>query len=440
MATSYVYSGATGTGTGASWANAYTTLGAAFTGGTNGDTFFVAHDHAQTQASTCNLEHGSASAPSTILCVNRSGSVPPVSADLRTTATITTTSANPVWINGFSYYYGITFAAATGANNLGVAIGNSGNPCGLRFESCAINKNSTNNASSDAFKIGSGGVMVNVTLRNTTIGLGGSGFDNIGISRSARVLWQNTVTPITGTIPATFFVVDGSGSLDMEGLDFSSAGYASSTFFSYSNNAQLTLKNCKLNAGLTIVTPTVWSTVYNVYSDSSGTNYRSEKYSYQGKQVAETTIVRTGGASDGTTPLSWKIVTTANSNFAFPFESIPIDQWNDTTASNVTVAVYGIWGGGSVPNNDDIWIEVTYMGSSGSPIATINRANSKADFLATGSAQGSDSSTWGGSTTKFKMAVTLSSPQPGMKGPISVIVKAAKASSTFYIDPLVVLS
>jgi hypothetical protein len=38
------------------------------------------------------------------------------------------------------------------------------------------------------------------------------------------------------------------------------------------------------------------------------------------------------------------------------------------------------------------------------------------------------------------MSVTLSSPQPNMKGPIYLTVKAAKASSTFYIDPRPVIT
>jgi hypothetical protein len=39
MASYYVWSGATGTGTGASWANAYTTLTLAFSGKLAGDIF-----------------------------------------------------------------------------------------------------------------------------------------------------------------------------------------------------------------------------------------------------------------------------------------------------------------------------------------------------------------------------------------------------------------
>ena len=146
--------------------------------------------------------------------------------------------------------------------------------------------------------------------------------------------------------------------------------------------------------------------------------------------------MRTGGASDGTTPIAWKIVTTANCTYSMPFECPPIAIWNDTTGSAKTATVEGIWGGGAVPNDDDIWLEVEYLGDASSPQGSFVN-DGKADLLATAAGQTSSSETWGGSTTKFKLACTFT---PQMKGWIYARVKCAKASSTFYIDPLVTLS
>jgi hypothetical protein len=180
-----------------------------------------------------------------------------------------------------------------------------------------------------------------------------------------------------------------------------------------------------------------------VRCDSGATNYRQERYRAQASQTTETTIVRTGGATDGTTPISWKIVTNAfgvgNTFWPFPYEAMPMAIWNDTTATNRVVTVYGIWGGGAVPTNDQIWIEVEYAGSASTPIGTI-ATTTKADPLAAGSNVTSDGSTWGGSTTAFKLTTTLSSPQPAMKGPFYIVVKVAAQSQTFYIDPAPVLS
>lgn len=85
MANHYVWSGATGGATGADWADAYLTLAAAATGSVAGDTFYVAHDHAETQASAMTITFpGTEASPNRVYCVDRAGSVPPVAADLRT--------------------------------------------------------------------------------------------------------------------------------------------------------------------------------------------------------------------------------------------------------------------------------------------------------------------------------------------------------------------
>jgi len=114
MANVYVRSLAGGAATGVDWANAYLTLDAAFAGGSAGDSFFVSEDHAQTQATTLTLTSpGTISNPCFIYCVNHAGTVPPVSADLRTTATISTTGVTAQVHTGCAYYYGITFNCGT---------------------------------------------------------------------------------------------------------------------------------------------------------------------------------------------------------------------------------------------------------------------------------------------------------------------------------------
>src|SRR5690349_22531992 len=100
MANVYVYSGAGGAGTGADWANAYTTLGAATAAKAAGDVFWIADDHAETAAAAKTITFpGTAGNPNFAYCALRTGgSVPPVSADLRTTGTITTTGNNAITV------------------------------------------------------------------------------------------------------------------------------------------------------------------------------------------------------------------------------------------------------------------------------------------------------------------------------------------------------
>lgn len=443
MANVYVRSGAAGAGTGADWANAFTTLAAALTAKAAGDSFWVSEDHAETAASAKTFTSpGTAANPCFVYCVDHAGSVPPVSADLRTTATITTTGANSVsFATGYTYFYGITFSSGSGAVSSQLIVNGSNSTFTAVFSSCKLVAPGTNAAVNKLlFGSSAGGARQKILLNNTTVQFGSTG-DSIAI-RGCQFDWINTPTAIAGaTLPTTLFTASTPlpSSINLEGVDLSAMGSGSTLVDVTGAPQKYVFKDCKLGASVTVATTPDdpgGNEVVLTRCDSGATNYRTEKYRYQGTQTVETTIVRTGGASDGTTTIAHKFVTTANSKWVLPFEAIPIAIWNDTSGSAVTVTVYGIWGGGAVPNNDDIWFDLEYLGASGNPQGSFATAT-KADNLATGSALTSDSSTWGGSTTKFKMAITVT---PQQKGAMYIYVKAAKASTTFYIDPKPVLS
>ena len=133
--------------------------------------------------------------------------------------------------------------------------------------------------------------------------------------------------------------------------------------------------------------------------------------------------MRTGGATDGTTPISWKLVTSTNAEWEFPLECPPIVVWNDIVGVPKTVTIEGIWGTGAVPNNDDIYMDVEYLGTSGFPLA-VKATSTKTFGFAAGTPIPAGSGTWGGSTTKFAMSVTIT---PQEKGPITIYVKAVEA-------------
>jgi hypothetical protein len=166
--------------------------------------------------------------------------------------------------------------------------------------------------------------------------------------------------------------------------------------------------------------------------------YSSSRYAYEGTETTETSIVRTGGAVDPNGQAqSRRIVTTANCQWLRPFRCEPWAIWNETTGADVTVTVYG--NGASVPLTDEVWIECEYLGDASSSLGAI-KTTTKANVLATGAAGTSDSSSWAGGTTAFKLVATLSSPQPGRPGLIHVRPKIGKLSATFYLDPKVELS
>jgi hypothetical protein len=431
MANWYVYHAAAGGGTGADWTNAYTTLAAACTAKAAGDTFFVAHNHAETAGAAVTITSpGTEAVPCRILCVNSAGSVPPVSADLRTTATITTTGTFGITLNGsVSECYGITFSAASGGGNANLTIGAVGRL--WRFVNCALRCVITGTVTRM--------VLLGCILENTTVQFGAVA-QGLQQSNNSKLIWKNTPSAITGaTLPTSLFVTI-LGTVLVEGVDLSALTSGKALVTHTTSGATMIFKNCKLSSTASIIaggtSSAVGSDIQLIDCDSGDVHYRNERYNFMGTQTVETTIVLTGGASDGTTPVSWKIVTTADSEKEMPFECLPIYVWNETTGSSKTVTVQGIWGGGAVPNNDDIWIDVYAKTTSGFPITTRYTCG-KANTLTTGAALAAGTGTWGGSTTKFAMAVTIT---PAEKGLITVYVKAALASTTFYIDPKPVIT
>jgi hypothetical protein len=430
VASYYVYSGAAGAGTGANWANAFTTLTAAFSGKAAGDIFYVAHNHAESTAGAVTLTSpGSITSPCFVYCVNSAGSVPPVSADLRTTATVATTGANTLTFgNQTTYFYGLTFTGSNGANSQGISAATTQS---LFFEACALRKGGTASGGSTSLFFSNGNGVYR--FKNTTFQFGNT---NDGLTFGGNVLWQDTASAITGATIPTSMIELAPGVVVIEGVDLSALGSGTTLFRADTEKNATLLKDCKLGASVTIAaTPTAPLARRDlIRCDSGDTNYRTERYDYTGTLTTETTIVRTGGASDGTTPISWKVITTANSERIYPFEVFPISIWNETTGSSVTVTVE--CRGAATPNIDEVWMDVEYLGTSGFPQGNF-ATSGHADLLATGTACTSSSESWGGSTSSFKLVKAIT---PQEKGPITVYVKIAKVSSTFYIDPKITLS
>lgn len=428
--------GAVGNFTGGQAPHARMTNALATNWGAAGNTIFVKSSHAATQATNLSLAGASTNAsPQRWLCHN-GGAYPPLAANLTTGAT-EASSATGLSITALSIYCeGIEFIGShsTTAPNL-----NTGN-------------NGTQYYKNGKFTLsGSGSGQIITPTGSTPVG-GKTTFDNTTFSFShvnqylnfhvGTVVWKNTPSALLGaSVPTSLIQSDGTAGtaiIEIDGVDLSAAGAGKSIVGADNFSGKITIANCKLGASVTLAgTPTAPANEINfINCDSGAVNYHSEKYSYRGTLTTEETIVLTGGASDGTTPIAWKIVTTANAKFEQPFECPPIALWNDATGSPTTLTIQGIWGGGAVPNNDEIWVDVEYLGASGNPGASFV-SDAKATVLTTAAGQDAGAGTWGGSTTKFALAVTFT---PEMKGYIHARVKVGKLSSTFYVDPKITLS
>jgi hypothetical protein len=438
MATYFVRSGAGGANDGSSWANAFTSLVTAVAAPrTAGDTFYVADDHLEQTASLTLAPAGTYTSPQIILCVTNGST--PTAADivdayggLTTCAILQSTTTTNLTINGVAHWQGIKFiGGASGASGGQISFGGSGKST---FENCSFQivptgTTSIRPAASTVTRTVWKRCSVKLAANTQSIGSGGGQFDWFG-----GKLETGSLTNSNGLFTTS--------ALRVEGVDFTEitlANYELGT--GYQLAFDQILRGCALSSNTASVK--VYEGAPNgdcseitlAHTHNSG-NYNHEKWMYVGKQQIETTIIRTGGSSDGTQGVAWKITTTANCKFHRPFKSLPIVGFHDAEDSAITVTVEGVWTGGVLPKNDEIWMEVQYFGDGTTPLFS-TASDGKATVLTTSADQTTSSETWGGGTTKFKLECTFT---PAQKGEFAAHIYVGAASATVYIDPMVIVS
>lgn len=406
-----------------------------------GDDVWVASTHSEITSSavTYTFPGTNASPNRCIVASTTSGNAPPLSADLVSSASASVASATSgaLSVSGDVYFRGVIFNAgtSTGASNLNLA-----NAAGnfQKYELCTLNQVGTGVGQNIILSQGN----AETWLVNTSVSFGNTGN---GMFARGRHIWQNG--SITGAIiPNTLFATTTAGTMIVEGTDLSPV---TGTIIANITGGPSTFyfKDCKLNAGASVLPATSITTAglggpeaYVVRCDSGATTYRQEKHNYCADLIQNISITRNGGATDGTTPISWQITTTANAKWYNNFQSFPISIWNNTVGSTVNVTVHATsnLAAGAFPNNNDIWIEAEFLGSGSTPLGSFT-TNTISNVLTTATAYTSDSNTWlnppAGGTFAMTVAIT-----PQMAGPITVYVRCAKTSTIFYVDPLIVLS
>lgn len=435
MADRYVWSGAGGSADGSSWANAHLTLTAAIAAGAAGDVYFVAHDHAESTAGNVTLTFkGTTLSPDRCICVNRAGSVPPVGADLTTGGAVATTGAGNLHVLGGAVVRGLTFNCGSGALNPSMRFGDAA--VRIIFRNCAFNMvASGTSAAIQPNGTSAGGRWVEWRDCTVSFANASQSINCFGI----RFRWSRGSLLAGSAVPTVLFsgASTTTGEIIVDGVDLSQAGSGKS-LISGSVSGPVTFRYCKVHASVAVATAPLQNVQgpVSLIGCNSGSNVqRNESHAHQGVLTTETTIVRTGGASDGTTPFSWKIVSAANNKRDFSFETFEGAIWNDSIGSAKTLTVHVVTDNVTLTDHE-IWLEVDFLGDGSFPLSS--RVSDDAATLLTAAAnQASDSGeawTTTGLTTpvKQKLEVTFT---PAMKGPIRWRVKYAKASSTVYVCP-----
>jgi len=249
---------------------------------------------------------------------------------------------------------------------------------------------------------------------------------------------------VIGTSPTTVFYGATNyfgGLASVVGVDLSTA---SSNLIDVTNMYSLSvlISRCKLNSSVNMFTGTyIGRRGANIVVElcSAGTaNYKMAVYDFAGTVVDEKTFIRVDGASDGTTPIAWKMVSNANNCF-FALRTPQIAIWIDDVGSAKTLTVEILHDSVTALKDTEIWLEVTALTDASFPQASLTTDKGIPTFG--GINQASSSATWYtvgmANPNRQQLSVNVT---PQLKGYVTVRVAFAKVNSTIYVDPKVVIT
>lgn len=424
---------------GSTWALAKATLAGAAAIDAAGDTVYVSQAHAgSASSSTTYALAGTPSNPVRVLCVNDAAEPPTA---LATTATITTTGTSSITITGSAYVYGLTMNTGTGTGSSTISLNTAAAASIQSYEQCAFNAVST--GTNGHVYVNADGIQsqrtdwrnCNLSFANTASRLRVCGeFNWRGGSLTAGVAVPNALLTFRGASS------DRPALARTEGVDLSQLGSGKALVDLASFKVgEAWFIDCKLGSAVSATTGSWEGPGGHVYihnSDSADTNYRREQHGYEGSVYTETTVVRTGGATIGSTGVSFRMVSSANARYPMlPLRTFTEGAiWSDATGSSKTVTLEVVTDGVTL-KDDECWLEVSYLGTSGVPLATL-ASDAKAGVLTTAANQASSSVGWTttglSSPVKQKLEVSFT---PQEVGAYRIAVVLAKPSTTVYFCP-----
>jgi hypothetical protein len=411
---------------GLSWANAKATVQGALAVAAPGERVWVSQVHAESVAGALVVEsQGTFALPVEVFCGNDAAEPPTARA---TGASLTSTGVNNVSIgngNGVTVWDGLTFSCGT-----------SGDPALLFNERIAYFINCT-------FILAAGGSAATIYMSDGPVTLIDCAFvfSHIGqgIFFYGTVAMQGGSIAATGTVPTAAFYHEGTGRWRNRGVDLSQLGAGKSLVNVAANlgAADISFEQCRLGAGVALTTGANGGDcrVFLDNSDSADTQSRMQHHGPEGDSYSETTILRVGGATNRTTALSHKMVTSAGRTFHTPLYGPEMLKWNHAVGSSRTISVEVLHDSVTKLQDDEIWLEVEYLGTSGFP-KSLFALDRMTDILATPADQDASVVDWvtTGLTNPNKQKLSVAVTPQGV-GWIRCRVALAKSSYTVFVDP-----
>lgn len=444
MADVAVWSGATGSGDGSSWANAYTTLQAAIAATNSAlqpTRIFIASDHSELVSTNIAFPGGQQITYTLISCDRTSGYPPTVE---QAGARIGSTDATNLVLQNSFCSKGVFWTA--GENSTATR--------NFSFDSSSTSASVSriigggielrNTGSGSRFILGTGATARchRIQLDGVEVRFGNAGQglqqQNALLNISGGSIAGSAITSLVKSATLGFL------NIDVRGMDMSACASSFVVNDVASMTGKIKFDRCKMPPSWTggMGTNTTVSNGLEAIMtncDNADTNYRVLGAGYASTFRNDTAVYRTGGASDGVTPLSWRIATDTTS-YPLNVGCLPgIEIWNETVGSPVTLTVEVLTDGLTL-NDDDAWVEVSYLGNGSFPVGSV-ASDEKTSMLASGAAQASSSAGWTTtgitSPVKQKLHVTIT---PQEKGWLVAQVKVARGSTTMYVCPKVEIS
>lgn len=420
---------------GTSWADAKATMAGIDAIDTAGDTIYVAQTHSETTAAAVSYAFaGTTASPTKIICGDKAAQ-PPTS--LSTTAVIATTgNTSSITSTLIGYCYGVTFDAGQTGTGISSFLNRGAGVC--VYDNCTFKLSSTGTNS----RIDAGNSnTISSSYINCSFKFGAAGQLIIGTTFSIK---GGSVLS-GGTSPNTLFnTVGGAAPITVDGFDLSNCSSSVNITSNSNTGVLMVLRDCKLpsswTGSLNASTPGTGSVFEMFNCDSGDTHYRYRKATQVGTMQDETTLVRSGGANDGVTTYSYKMV--SNANCQGPHQTLDTPEFviyipaaSTGSSQNATISV--LRDSATNLKDTEIWAEAMYLGTSGVPLASFADDAASSLPIAAGADQDADAgSSWtttGMSNPNKQKCVVTFTPQE--EGYLHVKVRLAKASTTVYIDP-----
>lgn len=349
------------------------------------------------------------------------------------------------------YCYGMVLKSSTGASSSNVIqIADASNLLlNARFDSCTfgllgngsvylgLGASSVSGAKSNNLEFYNCTVNGPNTTTGAMIRMGESNvkFENLTIGFSGA----SKQTSLFGAVGVT----TNSSTLSVSDSDLNTFNAASSAIVDATNIAsnRITLKNLKLSTNTTVkknTFPFGHGSITAINCDSADTINSFEYYDRCGTIVENATNYYTsGGASFNSVPVSWQVVTTSVCDEHNPFVMPTLHRWN-TSTSSTTFNVQSIIDSATKLTDAELWLDVGYPSSASFPTGSIATDRTATPITAAGTNQadgtnGSWTTSGFANTTEQYASVTVTPAEVGL---VEGTVRAAKASATFYIDPI----